>query len=257
VTAWREAEHLPNRRPGRAAGPRRLPRQRRGTAPQGQGRYPDFDVLDPSIVDTWDEPTRRVVLGRLHPPDQLRFFRPHEVRTANAFCDVVVDQDAEPRVPVLAMLDRKYAEGKLDGFRFADLPDDRETWHLVLEGLDQVARRRYGSPGFADLDRDAQRAICQQMKEGVLRGGPWDRLNVKRAWSVVMRGVLSEFYSHPWAWNEIGFGGPAYPRGFIRFGQLSTREPFEPPSELAPDPVRDAAQRGLEEPPVPSPPVED
>ena len=24
------------------------------------------------------------------------------------------------------------------------------------------------------------------------------------------------FYSHPTAWNEIGFGGPASPRGYVR-----------------------------------------
>ncbi|MFZ0041043.1 MAG: hypothetical protein WAK93_07040, partial [Solirubrobacteraceae bacterium] len=46
----------------------------------------------------------------------------------------------------------------------------------------------------------------------------WESLNVKRAFSLVMRVVLSCFYSHPWAWNEIGFGGPAYPRGYSRFG---------------------------------------
>ena len=33
-----------------------------------------------------------------------------------------------------------------------------------------------------------------------------------------MRSVLAAFYSHPWAWNEIGFGGPAYPRGYARLG---------------------------------------
>ena len=33
-----------------------------------------------------------------------------------------------------------------------------------------------------------------------------------------MRDTLAAFYSHPWAWNEIGFGGPAYPRGYARLG---------------------------------------
>ena len=53
---------------------------------------------------------------------------------------------------------------------------------------------------------------------GELHGGVWDELPCARAWKVVMRGVLSAFYSHPWAWNEIGFGGPAYPRGYTRLG---------------------------------------
>ena len=53
-------------------------------------------------------------------------------------------------------------------------------------------------------------------------------------WSVVTRAVLSEYYSHPWAWNEIGFGGPAYPRGYMR---LSDREPFEAREAFDRDPV--------------------
>ena len=42
-----------------------------------------------------------------------------------------------------------------------------------------------------------------------------------------MRGIVGAFYSHPWAWNEIGFGGPAYPRGYMRLGPLAVREPRE------------------------------
>ena len=43
-------------------------------------------------------------------------------------------------------------------------------------------------------------------------------MNVAQAFKVVMRYVAQAFYSHPWAWNEIGFGGPAYPRGYGAFG---------------------------------------
>ena len=47
-----------------------------------------------------------------------------------------------------------------------------------------------------------------------------------------MRGVLGAFYSHPWAWNEIGFGGPAYPRGYARLGpgsaSIGRRRPSSP-----------------------------
>ena len=37
------------------------------------------------------------------------------------------------------------------------------------------------------------------------------------------------FYSHPAAWNEIGFAGPAYPRGYKNLG-VDRREPFEVPT---------------------------
>src|SRR5262245_27496490 len=206
------------------------------------GRYPDFDVLAPEVVDTWDEVTRAVVLARLDPPSEFRFFRPEEVPTARAFCDLVMAQDEEPRVPVLELLDRKYAEGRLDGFQYADMPDDRDAWHLLLEGLDH-ADGRNGRERFTDLEPEPQEASCREFQAGARHGGPWERLNVGQAWSRALRGIVSEFDSHPWAWNEIGYGGPAYPRGFMRMGDISQQEPFETPDQVGRDPVRDVGRR--------------
>ncbi len=234
-------DHLPNLRPGgRPPHPSWLPRQRRGTTPQMIGRYPDFDVLE--NADTWDEATKKVVLGRLEPPGPLRFFTEDEEPCLRAFCDTVLAQDSEPRVPVAESVDGKLADGRLDGYQYADMPDDRDTWRLVLRALDETAARRYGRASFADAEAAIREAIIDQFSQGLLEGGTWDRLNVKRAWSVCMRMTLSGFYSHPWAWNEIGFGGPAYPRGFMRLGgatgPAAAREPFETPGATDEDPVR-------------------
>jgi len=230
--------HLPKLRPGtQPPPPSWLPQQRRGTTPQMIGRYPDFDVLD--AVDTWDEATKKVVLARLEPPGPLRFFTVAEEPTLVAFCDVVLAQDAEPRVPVAAMVDGKMANGKLDGYRYADMPRDPDTWRTVLAGLDHTARSAYGC-SFAECSAERRENIVGEFAQGRLVGGPWDELNVARAWSVVMRGALAAFYSHPWAWNEIGFGGPAYPRGFLRLGGgAAGREPFETSGAVAVDPVRE------------------
>jgi hypothetical protein len=140
------------------------------------------------------------------------------------------------------MVDGKLADGKLDGYQYADMPDDRDTWRLVLRGLDHTAHQGYQT-GFACCTPSQQEAIVAQFAKGRLVGRAWDELNVTRAWSVVMRMMLSAFYSHPWAWNEIGFGGPAYPRGFMRLGGAGkqgaqVREPFEKPGATSEDPVR-------------------
>ena len=34
------------------------------------------------------------------------------------------------------------------------------------------------------------------------------------------------YYAHPWAWDEIGFGGPAYPRAYMRL-ENGQPEPWE------------------------------
>jgi len=242
-------DHLPHLRPdGQPPHPSWLPRQRRGTTPQMIGRYPDYDVFD--AADTWDAATRKVVLARLEPAGPLRFFTAGEEPTLRAFCDTVLAQDAEPRVPVAEMVDAKLADGSLDGYQYADMPDDRDTWRGVLRGLDHTAASGYQLAGFASCGQEQREAIVGEFAHGRLVGGGWDELNPSRAWSVVMRAVLAAFYSHPWAWNEIGFGGPAYPRGFMRLGGVTgaagVREPFETPGATAEDPVRIVEEGGVE-----------
>lgn len=200
------------------------------------GRYPDYDVFD--SVKTWDAATRRVVDERMRAGIRsLRFFTPHEEATLRAFCDAVTAQDRNPRVPVAELVDQKLEDARLDGYQYADMPDDRETWRRVLRGLDESADRRYARSSFAHLDGAAREAVIDEFAKGLLQGGTWDSVNVQRAFSVCMRAILSAFYSHPWAWNEIGYGGPAYPRGYMRLGPLGVREPYERPGATDGDPV--------------------
>jgi hypothetical protein len=241
----RDAGHLPHRRGGQGpADPYQLPRQRRGRTPQMHGRYPDYDVLEQA--GHWDAVTREMVLARVNDVPEIRFFTTAEVATLTALCDLLMAQDSEPRIPVIHFVDEKYAKGELDGFQFEDMPDDRDAWRLVARGLDEQAVKRSGAASFAAADADAQRAIVEDFAAGELEGGVWSQLNVKRAFSLVMRVLLSCFYSHPWAWNEIGFGGPAYPRGYSRFGsphlQRAERETWEGVEAYDRDPVRDETE---------------
>lgn len=236
---FRLADHLPKVRGDDGPDPRELPRQRRGKTPQMHGRYPDYDCLDQA--EHWDELTRKVVVDRVEQVPDLRFFSDAEAATLGAFCDVVLAQDAELRIPVLAFVDQKLAEGRLDGYQYADMPDDRETWRLVARGLDETARES-GADSYTGAPGPLQVTISDAFAGGELSGGVWEQLDCKRAWSVVMRSVLAAFYSHPWAWNEIGFGGPAYPRGYARLG-IGLSESWEGGEALDVDPGADAKQR--------------
>jgi len=227
----------------------RLPRQRRGTTPQMHGRYPDYDVL--SQAGHWDEVTRRMVLGRVEDVPEIRFFTAREAATLRALTDVLTAQDSEPRIPVVNFIDDKYARGQSDGYQYDDMPDDDFAWRLVARGLDEAAAHRSDAETFAAADDDTRLAIVDDFANARLSGGAWADLNVKRAFALVMRVTLSCFYSHPWAWNEIGFGGPAYPRGYSRFGspqlQPAEREPWEGREAVDTDPVSDtdeSAPRG-------------
>ncbi|MFN2629502.1 MAG: gluconate 2-dehydrogenase subunit 3 family protein [Gaiellaceae bacterium] len=212
------------------------------------GRYPDFDVLEGQ--DHWDEPTRRLVLDRLENVPERRFFNVREAATVRALCEHLTGQvGEEPKIPVLEYLDEKLFEGALDGYRYFDMPDDCETWRVVARGLDEEARK-LGAESFSLLSDHDQNELCHRFSRGELFGGAWACLNVSRAFSVVVRHVCAQFYSHPWAWNEIGFGGPAYPRGYSRFGSPHLRdgetEAWEAKEAFELDPVKDVRARELD-----------
>ena len=220
-------------------------RQRRGITPQMVGRYPDWDVLDQQ--GHWDAKTREVVLSRLHDVPSITFFDDAEAATLGAFCDVLLAQDEEPRIPVLSYIDQKLAQGGGDGWQYFDLPPDPDVWRIVARGLDEEARR-HAFDSFAEASLEVQTSIVHRFGKGELHGGAWNRVNVARAFKVVMRYACQAFYSHPWAWTEIGFGGPAYPRGYGAFGapHLGERESWEGEEAFHFDPVKDTRERGIE-----------
>ena len=232
----RQAGHLPNLRPDRQPpSPDELPRQRNGVTPQMHGRYPDYNVLDEA--DHWDPVTRRLVMERVEHTPPIRFFTGSEVATLQVFCDLVMAQDREPKIPVLNAVDAKLFAGQLDGFRYADMPDDRETWRRLPRGLDAAARQ-HGCPNFVDASAEVQHRVIDALARGEVHGEVWDEMPPSKTWKVITRAILSAFYSHPWAWNEIGFGGPAYPRGYARFG-LGQRESWEGAQAFELDPEKD------------------
>lgn len=210
----------------------RSPSQRAVT-PQGRGRFPGFDVL--SEVDRWDDVTAGVVLARLAPTTDLSFFTPAEDAVAQPLFDLLLAQDGEPRVPVVALIDARLAVDETDGWRQDDMPPDREAFRQTFAELDEDARAAHEAP-FADLHPRQQARLVAAVDRAGQAGGQWHGLPAKHVWSLWTRYACTAFYSHPWAWNEIGFGGPAYPRGYKNPG-IDAREPWEVADHDNTDPV--------------------
>ncbi len=59
----------------------------------------------------------------------------------------------------------------------------------------------------------------------------WDGIPQKALFHKLLQLSVEAYYSHPLVWSEIGFGGPAYPRGYIRAdqGQLDPWEAVREP----------------------------
>ncbi len=217
--------------------PYRSPNQRAVT-PQGKGRFPGYDVLDEA--HRWDDVTAGVVLARLAPTADLSFFTQTENGVVSRLCDLLLAQDGEPRVPVVALIDARLAAGETDGWHYDDMPQDGLAWRASLAHLDADAHHHDDRP-FALLPLARAAALVQQVQDLAAAGGSWHDLPAERIWSLWTRYACAAFYSHPWAWNEIGFGGPAYPRGYKNLG-LDSRERWEVADHDSTDPVP-AAER--------------
>ncbi len=214
-------------------------RDQHAVTPQSRGRFPGFDVLDQAHV--WDDVTAGVVLARLALPGTLAFFTPAEVAVARPLLDLLLAQDGEPRIPVLELIDARLADRR--NRRLALRRSSRGRHRLA--GHAGTPRRGRPPPIRGTLSPKSRQGSrpnlfrpCSSCPSG---GDPWHGLPAPRVWSLWTRYACTAFYSHPWAWNEIGFRGPAYPRGYLNPG-IDAREKWEVADHNDLDPVPFAAR---------------
>ena len=211
----------------------------RETAEQRRGvpqLYADYDVLDKRSTPSWNDATRRVVDARLALRDAgraPRFLDAHAFATLDALAARIVPQsDLRTPVPVAALVDEKLYRNRGDGFRDAQLPPLRDAWCIGLAALDAEAVQAYARP-FAELDGAARDALLRAMQRGELTHPAWHEMSPKAFFVArLLRDVCSAYYAHPSAWSEIGFGGPASPRGYVRM-DFNRRDPWEAPAVSA------------------------
>ena len=69
--------------------------------------------------------------------------------------------------------------------------------------------------------------MLREAEAGKLEGEAWGDMPSRLFFTErVLSDVVSAYYAHPTAWSEIGYGGPASPRGYVRL-DLGRRDPWE------------------------------
>ena len=191
-------------------------------------RYPDYDVLDKWDTPSWNDPTREAVGKRLRVRDEPRFLDPDRFRILQALCDRIVPQPSSRanKVPVAGLVDRMLGETESVGYRRPNMPPLRDAWRHGLLALNEEAKERFGTD-FADLPAGRQDTVLGMMQNGDVRSPAWGDLPAQAFFKHrVLHDVTAAYYSHPTSWNEIGFGGPASPRGYVRL-EANRRDAWE------------------------------
>ncbi|MCB1883596.1 MAG: gluconate 2-dehydrogenase subunit 3 family protein [Geminicoccaceae bacterium] len=196
-----------------------------------QPPYPGYDVLAKWDTPSWNDPTRRVVAERLTRVPERRFFDPHEWATLHAVCDRLIPQpDRLEPVPIAPFIDDKLHRHQSDGWREESMPRMEDAWRRFLKGIDEAAQARYGRP-FVDLGPEWRDLVLRAVQKREAEGGAWGDMDQKTFFEKsLLREAAGIYYAHPAAWSEIGFGGPASPRGYVRL-VADRRDPWEAPLE--------------------------
>ena len=192
------------------------------------GYYPKFRTLDQAKF--WDAKTRDVVLDRVDSVPAIRFFSADQARLLEAICNRVLpqdDRDEAHKIPIVPQIDNRLYEDSHDGYRFEDMPPDREAFTLGLQAIEEIARAQYGR-GFVELEPHEQEEILRSLHDAEPAAAHeiWKQMPVQRFWMLLVSDCAEAYYAHPWAWDEIGFGGPAYPRAYMRL-ERGEPEPWE------------------------------
>lgn len=189
--------------------------------------YPDYDVLAKRDTPSWNDQTREAVRKRLEEVPERRFLGEGEWALLEAVVARLMPQpEREEPVPIVPWIDEKLADNRGPGYRFADMPPMREAWRLGLAAIAGEARERHGTD-FADLPTAVQDDLLDDVQHGRIDGRCWCDLPAQRFFGeLLLKEVAAIYYSHPAAWSEIGFGGPAGPRGYVRLG-FDERDPWE------------------------------
>jgi hypothetical protein len=221
------------------------------------GYYPGYSTLSQSKF--WDAATRNMINSRVESPPPMRFFNEEQWKFWTEVFDHVIpqtDRTPDRRIPIVAPLDQRLFENRTVGYRFEDMPHDRQVYRsLGIHAINGEAQARYVDD-FLALDHLAQEIVLRAIHDGRPIAGKdiWAHMSVHRFWQLLMSDAIEAYYAHPWAWDEIGYGGPAYPRAYTRL-ERGEPEPWEVEEEryawLAPeqtlsDDVEDASHHHTE-----------
>ena len=137
------------------------------------------------------------------------------------------DRTEERRIPILPGIDERLYENRIEGYRFEDMPPDQEAYRIAARAFEEMAQTLHGR-AFHELDGREQEEILKSIHQAKPQAAQelWKQMNIERFWALLVSDVVAVYYAHPWAWDEIGFGGPAYPRGYMRLEE-GEPEPWE------------------------------
>lgn len=178
-------------------------------------RYPAYDVWEQHME--WDEHTRHVVGKRRMAKLANQFFTHPEGLLLQTVVGLLVDEQRQEVLSfVMEHLDEQLTKTIGESQRKVGVPERKELYRRGMAGIDEASHAGHRK-SFLALDREFQIDVLSHIAKGKAEAtAAWEGLGQKDFFKTLLYDVTSAYYSHPTIWSDIGYGGPAYPRGYVR-----------------------------------------
>jgi hypothetical protein len=192
-----------------------------------KSHYPDFNVMEQK--EHWDPHTREIVEKRTaeRREGSYKFFNKEEAETLYSLCSVIVDDSRDSvLIFVLNHFDQKLSSNIGESERKKNVPKGAVLIREGLQALNLYCNQTHGST-FNQLEDKIQTDIVTKLANNSLTLEADNyKIPTKDFFTQILTESVSAYYSHPTIWSEIGYAGPAYPRGYVR-SEWGLTDPWE------------------------------
>lgn len=133
---------------------------------------------------------------------------------------------------VINYIDQKLNSNIGESQRKPEAPPEKILVREGLKALDKLAKQKYNLD-FLSINVKQQFEILAALQLGKAdQISEWSQISQKALFKKLAGLIITVYYSHPTIWSEIGYGDPAYPRGYVRV-EFGLADPWEAKTENA------------------------
>ena len=190
-----------------------------------QTHYPGYDVRD--SIKEWDPITTDLILKRMGPYPPLKFLKDKEVPLLRTIAQHLVYDNRDNIFNwVIHYIDERLNNKMGEYQRRPNTPPEDILIRKGLTAINNLSQKLYNK-NFISTSVKKQFEMLSLLQ---LKKAPnipdWSTVPQKQLFDKLLILTVSAYYSHPEVWSEIGYGGPAYPRGYYRI-EFGLRDPWE------------------------------
>ncbi|WP_240041001.1 gluconate 2-dehydrogenase subunit 3 family protein [Paenibacillus ginsengarvi] len=175
----------------------------------------------------WDDHTQTIVTSRLKTNEGFQFFTSAEAEMVGRISSLLVNDETPDVLQfVVAHIDQTLHQSPGESQRKPGVPAASALVRTGLQAIEQGAQSVYGS-SYMNLDIAEQKRYLQHISESIAEPQKvWTTVPQQELFKKIQNLTVEAYCSHPKIWSEIGYAGPAYPRGYVRT-QLGQLDPWE------------------------------